>query len=354
MRRSHGGRRSSSAIRRRAGSGPPSTTRRPPRPPSTRIPSPWPTSSTTTRARPSGRWTSTSASPIVETASAPAASRATQLGPLAAPPERLIAPGGRPLPPLAAPRFGPTPRLGQTPWPPPRFESGTPAAFAPGCRRAARSAVSHRSPNLAAAKISSAETVAARLSHGATSSRLASGSPAPIRTTPTIAAYRPHAGSPTIVATTGGMPASTVIPITSASAPVAIAGGTSGTTSRFTSGATSESRPNMNSTTGVVAAWAANETPRISAIHRRGREGSAPARRAVKPEPHAMIPAVARTDSRKPASNAHSGSINSRPVTAQPRAAAAVPGLPSSRASRATPAITPARTTDGDGPTNAT
>ena len=41
-------------------------------------------------------------------------------------------------------------------------------------------------------------------------------------------------------------------------------------------------------------------------------------------------------------------------MTAQPRAAAALPGRPSSRASSATPAITPARTTEGDGPTKAT
>jgi hypothetical protein len=152
----------------------------------------------------------------------------------------------------------------------------------------------------------------------------------------------------------GGTPASTSIPTTSASAPVAIAGGTSGTTIRFTMGATSESRPNMNSTTGVVAAWAAKDTPRISAIHRRARDGSGPARRSVSPDPHAMIPAVARTDSRKPASNAYSGSISSSPVIAQPSAAAAVPGRPSSRASSATPAMTPARTTEADGPTNAT
>ena len=39
---------------------------------------------------------------------------------------------------------------------------------------------------------------------------------------------------------------------------------------------------------------------------------------------------------------------------AQPSAAAAVPGRPSSRASSATPAMTPARTTDGEGPTNIT
>lgn len=326
IRRSHGGSRSSSAIRSRDGSGPPSTTSRPPRPPSTRIPSPCPTSSTTTRASPSGRWTKTSVSPIVASTRAPAASCAV-----------------RPSPAVTRGRAFAFAR------------AGCDLAGAPvGRLRAARSLASHRSPCLAAAKMSNAEATAARPSQGATSSRLASGSPAPIRTTPTIAAYRPHAGSPTTVARIGGTPAPTSMPTTSASAPVAIAGGTSGTTIRFTSGATSDSRPNMNSTIGVVAAWAANDTPRISATHRRGRVGAAPASRSVSPEPHAMIPAVARTESRNPASKAYSGSIRSSPVIAQPSAAAAVPGRPSSRASSATPAMTPARTTDGDGPTNAT
>lgn len=198
------------------------------------------------------------------------------------------------------------------------------------------------------------ETTAAIVSHGGTSSRLASGSPAPIRTVATIAAYRTHAGSPTTVATTGGTPAAASIPTTIDNAPAAIAGGTSGTTSRFTAGATSDSRPNIDSTTGIVAACAANDTPRISATHRRGREGLAPASRSVRPVPHAMMPAVARTDRRKPASETQAGSSSRSSVTAQPSAAAAVPGRPSSRASSATPAITPARTTDGDGPTNAT
>ena len=333
IRRSHGGSRSSSAIKRRAGSGPPSTTSRPPPPPSTRIPSPWPTSSTTTRASPSGRWTRTSVSPIVATTSDPAASCTARLGLRG---------------PFTAFRFALLPAAAS------RLRSGTSTPCGAGAPRAALIAASHRSPYFAVPKISTAEATAARPSQGATSSRLASGSPAPNRTTPTMAAYRAHAGSPTIVATTGGTPAFTSMPTTSESAPIAIAGGTIGTTSRFTSGATSDRRPNMNRTTGVVAAWAANETPRISATQRRGREGWAPASRSVRPEPHAMIPAVARTDSRKPASNAHAGSIRSRPVIAQPRAAAAVPGRPSSRASRATPAMTPARTTDGDGPTKAT
>ena len=76
---------------------------------------------------------------------------------------------------------------------------------------------------------------------------------------------------------------------------------------RLTAGATSDSRPNSSSTIGVVAACAANETPRISATQRRSRPGAAPARRSVIDEPHAMIPAVASTDRRKPASSIQAG-----------------------------------------------
>jgi hypothetical protein len=199
-----------------------------------------------------------------------------------------------------------------------------------------------------------AEIAAATRSHGASRARLARGSPAPTRTVVTIEAYRTHAGRPITVATIPGTPKPTATPTTSASAPVAIAAGTSGTTIRLTSGATSESRPKSRSTIGVVAACAANDTPRTSAMKRRGRPGSSPARRFVSPVPQARIPAVASADSRKPASSIHAGSMSSSPVHAQPSAAAALPGRPTSRARSATPAIAAARTTDGDGPTKAT
>ena len=70
--------------------------------------------------------------------------------------------------------------------------------------------------------------------------------------------------------------------------------------------------------------------------------------------PHAISPAVARTERRKPASSIHVGSSSRRPVTAQPRAAVARLGRPSSRARSTRPAIAPARTTDGVGPTKPT
>jgi hypothetical protein len=321
MRRSQGGSRSSRARTSRPGSGPPSTTIRPPRPPSTRIPSPCPTSRTTTWTAPSGRWNTASASPMVAPTSA-------------TPPTRTA----RDV------RGAPRERAGRTAVEPVRLRP----------RSAANAAAATRSAQRAPATMSASDTAAAATSHGGSSDRLASGSDAPMRTTLTIAAYSTQAGSPTSTATMPGIPAAASIPTTSASAPAAIAAGTSGTTRRFTAGATSDSRPKSRSTIGVVAAWAANDTPRMSAIQRRGRLGSAPASLPVRLVPQARIPAVASTDRRKPASFTYAGSRTSSAVHAQPRAAAAVPGRPSSRASSATPAIAPARTTDGDGPTNAT
>lgn len=144
------------------------------------------------------------------------------------------------------------------------------------------------------------------------------------------------------------------MPAASATAPAAIAGATRGTTARFTTGDTSESRPNSRRITGSVAACAARETPSDSASQPRSRPGRAPASRFVSPVPQAMRPAVASTERRKPASSTYPGSTSSRPATAQPSAAVARLGRPSSRASRTSPAIAAARTTDGDGPTNAT
>ena len=151
-----------------------------------------------------------------------------------------------------------------------------------------------------------------------------------------------------------GAPARAREPVASASAPAAIAGATSGTTPRFTTGETIDSRPNSNTTTGSVASWAASETPNDSASQARSRPGDGPARRAESGLPQAMSPTVASADSRKPTSSTSRGSTSRRSATAHPIAAAARLGLPSSRASRTTPAIAAARTTDGDAPTNTT
>jgi hypothetical protein len=131
-----------------------------------------------------------------------------------------------------------------------------------------------------------------------------------------------------------------------------MATGTTGTIARFAAGETSASRPNVARTTGNVAACAASETPRLSASH----AGTPPIRpiRALSGVAQAIRPAVASDDSWKPASEMSDGSTRSNRVTAQPSAAAARPARPDSRASRTTPAIAAARTTDGDAPENAT
>ena len=56
-------------------------------------------------------------------------------------------------------------------------------------------------------------------------------------------------------------------PPASATTPTAIAGATSGTTTRLTIGDRMASRPNDTRTIGSVAACAASETPRLSASH---------------------------------------------------------------------------------------
>ena len=64
----------------------------------------------------------------------------------------------------------------------------------------------------------------------------------------------------------------------------------------------------------------------------------------------AMSPPVAAADSANPGSVTSPGVATRRPTIAQPRAAAARPLRPVSRASRTTVAITAARRTDEDAP----
>ena len=150
---------------------------------------------------------------------------------------------------------------------------------------------------------------------------------------------------------TGGAPATTSAPPARATTPAAIAGATSGTTSRLTSGDRIASRPNETRTIGSVAAWAASETPRLSASQpgmrpraqassqlgeRRG-PGDQPGRR----QRRELEPGIA---------DRARGRETSRSVAAQPSAAAARPARPVSRARRTTPAISAARTTDADAP----
>ena len=105
---------------------------------------------------------------------------------------------------------------------------------------------------------------------------------------------------------------------------------------------------------GSVAACAASETPRLSASQRGTRPRPARSIHPVSGVAQAMRPAVASDDSWKPASPMRLGSLTSSSVAAQPRAALARPARPVSRASRTTPAMSAARTTDGEPPANAT
>ncbi len=113
-------------------------------------------------------------------------------------------------------------------------------------------------------------------------------------------------------------------------------------------------RPNETRMIGSVAACAANETPRLSASQRGRWPRPIDSIHAVSGVAQAISPAVANDDSWKPASAIRLGSVTRRSVAAQPSAAAARPARPVSRASKTTPAISAARTTDADAPANAT
>lgn len=182
------------------------------------------------------------------------------------------------------------------------------------------------------------------------SATAANGRPAASRTTTTIAWSRSQPGSPTTTPMTPGRPSWTSHPATSASTPPAIAAGTMGTTTRLTAGATSDSRPNVARTSGSVAACAARLIPSASASH----PGMRPPHSAAIQRPsgvaQASSPAVASTERRNPASPIIAGSTSSSPAAASERAAGARTDRPDSRASRTTPAISAARTTDGDAP----
>ena len=136
--------------------------------------------------------------------------------------------------------------------------------------------------------------------------------------------------------------------------PAPIAAGTSGTTARLTAGATSESLPNVTSTSGSVAACAASEMPRPSASQPGMRPPASPPIQRPSGVPQASSPAVAATESRNPASPIIAGSATSIANAARARAAGARPARPDSRASSTTAAITAARTTDGDAPAAST
>src|SRR6476661_241283 len=277
--------------------------------------SPWPTSRITTRDTPPGRVTTTPVMTATDATSAPTARRWARDGGVA----RAAAPSrtGRPAAAAVAP-------LGGRPW---RSTTATP--------------------------MSTLATASPRASRGPRL-RLANGTDAPTWTTPIMTRRATQPGAARMDPMAPGAPRPTRTPPASARTPTAIAGATIGTTMRLTAGATSASRPNETRITGRVAAWAASDTPRFSASQDGSRPRVARSIHAVVGVAHAMSPAVARLESWNPASRIRPGSITSRIETAHPRAAAARPARPVSRAKRTTAAMAPARRTDGDAPANAT
>ncbi len=95
---------------------------------------------------------------------------------------------------------------------------------------------------------------AATRSAGGSSVTLANGRLAAVSTTVTRIRRITQPGAATTVPTTGGAPMTTTIPPASAASPTAMAGATSGTTTRLTTGDRMASRPNDTRTIGSVAA----------------------------------------------------------------------------------------------------
>ncbi len=206
-RRSHGGSRSSRATSSRSGSGPPSISKRPPREPSTRIASPWPTSSTTIVVRPSGRCTTTR--PVIATTPTRSAIAA----------RAACAPAVRSRCPPAMPRDAD------------RADGRAASACHPARPSTRRTAV--RPADEPTSAITTVAMAAATTAEAGPSSMLASGRPANDRTIATTRASRPHAGRPVMVDTNPGTQgrlhrsarmSSTTAPPISAAAPAAIAG----------------------------------------------------------------------------------------------------------------------------------
>ncbi len=184
---------------------------------------------------------------------------------------------------------------------------------------------------------------------GNASVSFAPGTAAATRTTATRAARSTAAGMASRPVTAVGAPSAANQPATKASAPAAMVGGTSGTATRFAAGAMTASRPKVSSAIGRVAAWAESETPRLSRSAP-GIRGARAASQAVRGVAQATSPAVAAADSWNPTSVTVAGSTRIMTATAQPSPTMTRDPLPLSMAPRATPAITAARTTDGDAP----
>src|SRR5687768_2877522 len=137
------------------------------------------------------------------------------------------------------------------------------------------------------------------------------------------------------------------VPSAAVAMPRPRSGGKSGTAARFASGETSEMRPKTAATIGIVGRLAASVVAMPSRATD-GRRWSLAARGAW----NASSPAVALTLSWKPIAVAMPGSSATSTQTDRQSAFAPADVRPSASPSDATSAMTPARSTLGDGPTS--
>jgi hypothetical protein len=180
----------------------------------------------------------------------------------------------------------------------------------------------------------------------------APGTDAATWTTPISIASSAQAGMARRPVSQAGAPSAPNQPAAKATAPAAMAGGTSGTASRFAAGAIGASRPNVARAIGRVAAWAASETPRLS-LSAPGIQRALRSRSRVSGEAQATSPAVAAAESWKPTSATVDGLARRSAATAQDRPTVTLDPRPLSIARSAVAAMTAARTTEAEAPANA-
>lgn len=123
--------------------------------------------------------------------------------------------------------------------------------------------------------------------------------------------------------------------------PHTMSGPATGTASRLAGTAATGTSPNVATSRGDTATWAASVTDRGPASHRG--PGSRAARR---PAPTTM-PAAPATDSRKPSDVTSSGSTRTIPATPSASARSVDAGRPTAEPTAATDAMAVARSTDG-------
>src|SRR3990170_4471514 len=138
-------------------------------------------------------------------------------------------------------------------------------------------------------------------------------------------------------------------PVPAASSPSSSEGATTGNARMFARIVESGTSWNQKSSTGVTPTWAASVAPAASATVR-GRKR----RRSAIGVASATIPAVAATESWNPTAHTRDGSSMRTPTPAPASTDPELLGRPSSTPISASPAITPARITEGSAPVSTT